>query len=87
MHQFGHVAEVGGKADVAGGRAQQITDRILRIMRNGKGVHEQVADFKARASLEQPAIEFCFHLEFNRFLRVAVAINRDVQFGGNAGQP
>ncbi len=55
-------------------------------MRDGKGVHQQVADFKARAGLEQPAIEFRFELEFKRLLRVAVAINRDVQFGGDAGE-
>ena len=85
-HQFRHVTEVGGKTDVADGRVQQITDRVLRVVRDGEGVHQQVADFKARAGFEQPAIEFCFELEFKRLLRGAVAINRDVQFGGDADE-
>ena len=84
--QLRHVAEVGDEGDVAGGRAQQITNGILGVVRNGERIHEQVTDFKARAGLEQPAIEFCFELEFKRFLRGAVAINRDVQFGGNTGE-
>ena len=85
-HQLRHVAEVGGKTDVAGRRAQKITDGVLGVVRDGKGVHEQVADFKARASLKQPAIEFGFELEFKRLLCVAVAIDRNVQFGGDAGE-
>ena len=84
--QFRHVAEVGGKTDVAGGRAQQITDGVLSVVRNGKGVHEQVADFKARTGVEELAVEFGLQLKFKRLLRRAVAINRDVQFGGDAGE-
>ena len=84
--QFRHVPKVGDEGYVADRGAQQITDGVLGVMRNGEGVHQQVADFKARAGLEQPAIEFCFELKFKRLLRVAVAIDRDVQFGGNAGE-
>ena len=67
-------------------RAQQITNRVLGVVRNSKRVHEQVADFKARAGVEEMAVEFGLQLKFKRLLRGAVAINRDVQLGGNAGQ-
>ena len=56
--QFRHVAEVGDKTDVAGSGAQQKTNGILGVVRDGKSVHQQVADFKARASIEQMAVEF-----------------------------
>ena len=56
--QFGHVAEVGDEPQVAGGRAQQKTNRVLGIVRNGKSFHEQVVQFKAVAGLEQSPFEF-----------------------------
>jgi len=55
-------------------------------VRDGKGVHQQVADFKARAGVEEVAVKFGLQLKFKRFLRGTVAINRDVQFGGDSDQ-
>jgi len=55
-------------------------------MRNGKGIHEQICDFKACAGFKQVAIEPGLQLEFKRFFCGAVTVNRDVQFLGNADQ-
>jgi hypothetical protein len=84
--QFRHVTEVGDETDVAGGGVQQKADGVLGVVRDGERVHRHIADFKARTSLEQLAIEFGFQLRFKRFLRGAIAVNRDVQFGGDSGQ-
>ena len=73
------------------------------IVRNGKGLDADVADFKACAGLEQPPVNFRFesiawlparglvfllHFFLERpngsVLRVTVAINRDVEFIGDA---
>ena len=85
-HQFGHVAKVGDEPDVAGGGVNQKSDRVLRVVRDGERVHEQVGDFKARAGFKQVAVEFGLQLKFKRLLGGAVAINRDVQFLRDAGQ-
>jgi len=85
-HQFRHVAEVGDEGDVAGGGTDQKTNGILGVVRNGKGVHQQVADFKARAGVKEVAGKFGLQLKFKCFFRGTVAINRDVQFGGDADQ-
>lgn len=77
QHELGHVAEVGGKADVAGGSVQQKADGVLRVVRNGKSFDAHVADFKTRAGLEQSPVELgleLFHAFGSRerrfFLRV-----------------
>jgi len=57
-HQLGGVAEVGGEADVARGGAEQIANRILRVMRNGKGFDQNVGNLKARAGGEQVPFKF-----------------------------
>ena len=84
--QFGHVAEVGDEPDVASGGVNQKPDRILRVVRDGKCVHEQVGDFEARAGFKQVAVEFGLELKFKRFLGGMVAVNRDVQLLRDAGQ-
>src|ERR1017187_586976 len=48
------------KPKSAGGGAQQISDGILRVVRDGKGFDAHVADFKTRAALEQPPVNFGF---------------------------
>ena len=85
-HQFRHVTEVGDEGDVTGRCAQQITDGILGVVRDGKGIHLQVADLKTRAGVEEVAVKFGFQLKLKRFLRGTVAINRNVQFGGDSDQ-
>jgi len=60
QHEPGRVAEVGGETEVAGGRADQKSDRILCVVRDGKGFDEHVGDLKARAGGEQLPVDFGF---------------------------
>ena len=85
-HQFGHVAEVGDEPDVAGRGVNQKPDRVLGVVRNGEGVHQQVGDFEARAGFKQVAVEFSLELKFKRLLGGTIAVNRDVQLSRDAGQ-
>src|ERR1700677_3177059 len=55
--QLGHVAEVGGKSEIASSRSQQISHRVLGVVRNGKRFDEQIVEFKPVARLEQPPFE------------------------------
>ena len=57
-HELRRMAEVGGKADVATGGAEQITDRVLRIVRDGKGLDAHVTNFKPGAGGEQLPVDF-----------------------------
>lgn len=61
-HQLGDVAEVGGKTEIAGGGAQQKSDRILRVVRNGKRFDAHIADFKSRAVFKQSPVNFLFQV-------------------------
>ena len=85
-HQLGHVAEIGDEPEVTGGGVEQKTDRVLGVMRDGEGVHEHVGDFKARAGVEEPAIETGFEDVFKFVLGGAVAVNGDVEFLRDAGE-
>jgi len=66
-HELGDVAEVGGKTDVAGRSAQNISDRILRVMRDGKRLDADITDFKTAAGVEQAPINF--RLQVRRAVR------------------
>ena len=55
-------------------------------MRDGKGVHEQVCDFKARAGFKQVAVKSGLQLEFKGFFCGVIAVNRDVKFLGDSDQ-
>jgi len=59
-HELGDMPEVGGKTDVAGGGAEDVADGVLRVVRDGECFDAHVADFKARAGLEQPPSNFGF---------------------------
>ena len=60
--KLGHVSEVGDETDVGAGRAQQKSDRILRVVRNGKGFDEQIVQLKSVAGREKPPIDFGFQI-------------------------
>ncbi len=77
--QFGGVAEVGQKADVPAGRAQQKADRIGGVVRDGEGVHRDVADLKAARRGEDAAFKLALQLELDGFLGEPVAINGNVE--------
>jgi hypothetical protein len=85
-HEPGHVAEVGDEADIAARRPQKESDGVLGVVRNGKGIHEHIGDFKTRAGAEEVAVEFGLKLKFKFLLRGAVAVNRDIQFGGDSNE-
>ena len=85
-HEFGRVAEVGDEANVAASGAQQKSDGVLRIVRDGKCFDQNVGDFKARTGVEEVAVEFGLQLKFKRVLRVAVTVNRDVQLRGDSNE-
>ena len=53
-------------------------------MRNGKRFDDDIANLKTRAGLKQVAVEFCFKAEFKSVFRIAIAIDRNVQFRGDA---
>jgi len=57
-HELGDVAEIGGKTKIAGGGANQKTDRILRVVRNRKRFHAHVADVKSAAGVKQMPVNF-----------------------------
>ena len=59
-HELGGVAEVGGKTDGAARGAQKKSDRILRVVRNGKRLDADVANLKTLAGLEQLPVDFGF---------------------------
>ena len=82
--EFRHVAEVGDDANVARDGAKKKSDRVLRVVRNGKSVHCHVANLKTRTGGEDAGIEFCFERVFGGFERGAVAVNRNFQFRGDA---
>ena len=57
-HHPGHVAEVGDEADVAAGRAQKKSNRVLRVVGNLKRFDEQIVQFKIVAGRKEPPFEF-----------------------------
>ncbi len=57
-NHLGHVAEVGGEADVAGGSADEIADGILGIVRDGKGFDGDIGEFKGVAGVEDVPVDF-----------------------------
>ncbi len=86
-HQLRHVPEISDESDVNGRGVNEKSNGVLRVVWNGKGVHDQVTDFEAGAGFKQVAVEFGLQLKFKRLLRSAVAINRNVQFLRNTGEP
>ena len=61
-HEFGDVAEVGGKADRAGLSSKREADGILGVVWDGKCLDAYVADFKTCTGLEQPPVNLLFQM-------------------------
>lgn len=57
-NEFGDVAEVGGEGDVAGGGAQEETNGVLSIVRDGKGFDGKIGKIKAVAGIEEAPRDF-----------------------------
>ena len=74
------MTQIREKTDVSGGSAQEVTDRVLGIVRNGKGFDHHIAQIETRAGFEQMAGKSFFRLPLQRVLGGAVAIDRNIQF-------
>lgn len=80
------MAEVSQEADGADSGVQHKADRVLGIVWDGKSVDAYLTNLKGRAGDEHAAIEFGFELALDGFPGIAIAIDGDVQFGGDGGQ-
>jgi hypothetical protein len=80
------VAEISDESDIAVGGVKQKTDGVLRVVRNGESVYEQIGDFKTGAGVKEPAVEMSFEDTLKFIFGGAVAVNRDVQLGGDASE-
>jgi hypothetical protein len=58
--EFGDVAEVGDETNVAGAGVEHEADRVLGIVRDGKGLDADVADFEGGAAFEEAPVNFGF---------------------------
>ena len=85
-HEFGGMAEVGHKPNIARRGAEQETDRIRGIVRNAESIDDDVTEFKAAAGAEDAAIEPRLKLEFDGLFGEPIAIDRNVELGTQADQ-
>jgi hypothetical protein len=83
----GDVTKVGREADISIVRAKQEAHGILGVMRDAECLHGDVADLEGGAGRKKAALKLGVVLVFNCFQRCAVAVKRDSQFIGQAGQP
>src|SRR5580765_2880801 len=63
--KLGHVSEVGGETKIPRVRMDDEADGVLRVVRNGERVHDQIANLETRAGDEQPKLDA---LDFERAL-------------------
>jgi len=61
-YEPGGVAKVGGEAEGAGGSSDQVPNRVLGVVRDGKGFDADIADLKARAGGEKLPVDLGFEL-------------------------
>jgi hypothetical protein len=85
-NEFGDIAEIGDKAEVARGSAQQESDGILGIVGHGEGFDDDVAHLEGGAGLEEAAIQRRLAIDFEGFLGLAITKEGDAQFGGDDGE-
>ncbi len=74
------------KADIRPAGAQKKTDRIIRIVRDGKSIDRQVAHFEGGAGAENAAVEPGLELILDGFLGQTIAVDGNRQFGAQSGQ-
>lgn len=78
----GGVAEIGEEADVADSGAEEEAHGIAGIVRNAERFHGDITQLEGRTRVEQAVVEPGLELDFDGFLGEPVAIDRDLQFGG-----
>src|SRR5438132_3254131 len=80
-NQFRRMAQVGQKTEVARAGPQEKTDRIARVVWNGKSIDANVTHLERRAGGKNAAVEeFGMELIFHRLLGVPVAVNWNLEF-------
>lgn len=85
--EFGRMAKVSQKADLARRGAEQKTNGIRGIVRNAESVHHDIANFKTAAGAEDAAIELGFKLPFNAFLGRTVTVDGNLQLRTKRRKP
>lgn len=86
-HELGGMTEVGEKTNVHTLGAQEITDRIVSIVRDGKSIHTDFTDLESGAGVKETKIETSFgELQFDRFLGEPIAIDRNVQLAAERAE-
>ena len=59
----------------------------MRIVWHAEGIHRQISDLKAFTRGEEPEIQPDFELLFDGLAGEAIAINRNLQLGGQSDEP
>ena len=80
------MAEIGHEPEVPHAGPDQETDRIIGIMGNAETVRAHVPDLKRGAGGEHSKIAFDPQGQLDGLLGQAIAIDRDLQFGGQSNQ-
>ena len=83
---FGDIPEVGDEPDVAAGRPEQESHRILRVVRNIKSLNGDITDFETSARFEETAIEPRLEGAFGFLLGCPVPIDGDAEFAGDSDE-
>ena len=86
-NQPGGVPEIGEKADVTRWSVDEKPDRIIRVMRDAERVDDHIAQLERGTGGEEAKIELGLELQFNRLFREPVAIDWNLQLGGQPEQP
>ena len=80
-HHLGRVTEIGNEPKRARPGMKCVSDRIDRIVGNGKRLHGDIADRKIRAGLKQPPVPMPGQgAAANCFRSERVTIDRNVKF-------
>lgn len=80
------MAEVGQKPDAAIGGVNEETNWIIGVVRDAEGIDLHVANFEGGSGDKEAKFELRFQLHFDGLFGEAVAINGQVQLGGEDGQ-
>lgn len=86
QNEFGHVPEVGEETNIAGGRVQQETNGVLRVVRNVERIDPHVADVETLACFEHAALETDLQRPFDLIPGFTIAIDGDVELVGDAAE-
>lgn len=88
-HHFGCVTEIGNEPETTRARMKGEPNRIDRVVRHGKTLHDDIANRKIRSGAKYPPVTMSIQSAVapNRFRGQRVAINRHGQFAAKNFQP